>query len=164
MGFARRPSTWYGVMLRSRHGGCMREVWAATTSDGQVLPALRQTRHSICASRAARATTAEVRIRSSGRIDPRRAGGNRRRGSCRPGGRLQEGCELHHVLVYLANGQRTAMLRWSSQSEGPRSSDWIERRFPKPQVACSTHAGGTTFSNALWLTSRLRLRETDDRT
>ncbi len=26
----------------------------------------------------------------------------------------------------------------------PRSSVWIERRFPKPQVACSTHAEGTS--------------------
>ena len=34
-------------------------------------------------------------------------------------------------------------------------AQWIERRFPKPQVACSIHAGGT---NEAWPT------RADDRT
>ena len=29
-------------------------------------------------------------------------------------------------------------------------AQWIERRFPKPQVACSIHAGGTVAEHLDW--------------
>ena len=29
-------------------------------------------------------------------------------------------------------------------------AQWIERRFPKPQVACSIHAGGTKVQHLDW--------------
>ena len=29
-------------------------------------------------------------------------------------------------------------------------AQWIERRFPKPQVACSIHAGGTSEIRVLY--------------
>ena len=35
-------------------------------------------------------------------------------------------------------------------------AQWIERRFPKPQVACSIHAGGTSYGISATLPAILR--------
>ena len=35
-------------------------------------------------------------------------------------------------------------------------AQWIEQRFPKPQVACSIHAGGTSYGISATLPAILR--------